>query len=80
MLLAFFEKNSISAHARQYLYKDFPKHFICDKNKQQWNDRKRGEEIGRLVFVNPAKGERYYLCLLLDHVKGPTSFTNDSLS
>ena len=30
--------------------------------------------IGRINSVNPKKGERFYLRLLLNHVKGPTSF------
>ncbi|GJX20964.1 hypothetical protein Tco_0223641 [Tanacetum coccineum] len=29
---------------------------------------------GRMVFANPAKEERFYLRVLLQHVKGPTGF------
>ncbi|PWA50978.1 retrotransposon protein [Artemisia annua] len=29
---------------------------------------------GRLVYANPYEGERYYLRLLLSHVRGPTGF------
>jgi hypothetical protein len=31
-------------------------------------------QIGRMVYVCPAKRERYYLCVLLNHVRGATSF------
>ena len=30
--------------------------------------------IGRIVVANPVEGERYYSQLLLNHVRGPTSF------
>ncbi|XP_074317835.1 uncharacterized protein LOC141653863 [Silene latifolia] len=36
--------------------------------------RKKVIVIGRLVFVAPAKGERFFLRLLLLHIRGPTSF------
>lgn len=74
MLLAYFEKNRQSENARQYLYKDLTMHFTWDAKKMQWNDRQRGGEVGRLVSANPAEGERYYLRVLLTHVKGPTCF------
>ena len=32
------------------------------------------EAIGRLYMVQPSKGERYYLRILLTHVKGDTNF------
>ncbi|GKE04655.1 hypothetical protein Tco_1396673, partial [Tanacetum coccineum] len=33
---------------------------------------KKGAMRGRLISANPAKGERFYLRVLLSHVKGPT--------
>ena len=30
--------------------------------------------IGRIVTTNPIEGERYYLRLLLNHIRGPKSF------
>ena len=38
------------------------------------NKRKRSKVIGRLAFVAPSKGKRYYLRLLLARVVGPCSF------
>ncbi|KAL4564811.1 hypothetical protein LXL04_028882 [Taraxacum kok-saghyz] len=74
MLTAFFDRNKEDMSARQCLYKDFPKHFTWNNKDRLWNPRKRGSVVRRLVSANPAKGERYYLRLLLCHVTGPTSF------
>ncbi|KAI3515541.1 hypothetical protein L1887_14440 [Cichorium endivia] len=74
MLTAFFERNRVDRSAREYLYKQFPKHFTWNPSTQCWNPRRGKSMLGRLVYANPAEGERYYLRLLLCHVKGPTSF------
>ena len=39
-----------------------------------WATRKKGFAIGRMYFVSPSSGERFYLRTLLTVVKGPTSF------
>ncbi|XP_074297252.1 uncharacterized protein LOC141627958 [Silene latifolia] len=39
-----------------------------------WKARERGIVIGRVAHASPGEGERYYLRLLLAHVRGPTSF------
>nr|GEX48798.1 hypothetical protein [Tanacetum cinerariifolium] len=56
----------------QYLYKDFPKYFTWNSSSRRWNHRKKGPMRGRLVSANPVEGERFYLRVLLSHVKGPT--------
>ena len=35
---------------------------------------KKGHVIGRIVTTNPSEGERYYLRLLLNHIRGATYF------
>ncbi|XP_075492617.1 uncharacterized protein LOC142530687 [Primulina tabacum] len=40
------------------------------------NKGKKGKVIGRVNGANSVEGERYYLRLLLNHVRGPTSFDN----
>ncbi|XP_022041580.1 uncharacterized protein LOC110944175 [Helianthus annuus] len=74
MLTAFFEKNRQDPTARQYLYKDFPAHYTWNKGDAIWKTRKIKPRRGRIVSANPAEGERYYLRLLLTHIRGPTSF------
>jgi hypothetical protein len=36
--------------------------------------RKRGFAIGRMYYAHPTSGERYYLRMLLNYVKGATSY------
>ncbi|XP_021991140.1 uncharacterized protein LOC110887887 [Helianthus annuus] len=43
-----------------------------EKNRQE--PAARQQRRGRIVSANPAEGERYYLRLLLTHIRGPTSF------
>nr|KAJ0223153.1 hypothetical protein LSAT_V11C200065140 [Lactuca sativa] len=74
MLTAFFKKNKEDSKAREYLYKDFPKHFTWNRSNHCWRIREHKSMVGRLVYANPAKGERYYLRLLLCHITGPTCF------
>ncbi|KAL4566121.1 hypothetical protein LXL04_030231 [Taraxacum kok-saghyz] len=74
MLTAFFKINKVDGVARKYLYKEFPTYFTWNSSKRCWNQRKKGAMRGRLVSANPAEGERYYLRVLLSHVRGPTCF------
>jgi hypothetical protein len=41
---------------------------------KEWIRRKQRMQNGRMVYACPAEGERYYLCVLLNHVRGATSF------
>jgi hypothetical protein len=45
-----------------------------DKVKKNWKLREKGGQIGRPVYAHPAEGERYYLRVLLNHVRGTISF------
>ncbi|PKA47984.1 ATP-dependent DNA helicase PIF1 [Apostasia shenzhenica] len=47
-----------------------------DKENFGQREKKKQKVIGRIALANLAEGERYYLRLLLNHVKGPTSFTD----
>ena len=74
MLTAFFEINRTDPVARQYTYQEIPLHFVWNSNKKQWKQRQRGMTLGRMYFVSPTAGERFYLRTLLTTVKGPTSW------
>jgi PIF1-like helicase len=74
MLTALFEINRIDPIARQYTYQELPEHFVWDRDLKKWKHRQRASTIGRLYFVSPTAGERFYLRMLLTSVKGPTSW------
>ena len=72
-LLAFFKYNSEREDGRQYLYQEFPEHYVYERNKG-WKTRKQRFSIGRMWSASPFNGERYYLRLLLTVVRGARSF------
>jgi len=41
---------------------------------KRWTLRKQGFAIGRMYYAHPTSGERYYLRMLLNYVKGATSY------
>ncbi|XP_048565321.1 uncharacterized protein LOC125545433 [Triticum urartu] len=76
MLTQYFKMNQEDPYARNFLYKEFPEYFRWIKGKKKWQRRKqRGRgQVGRIVYANPAEGERYYLRVLLNHVRGAISY------
>lgn len=75
-LIAWFNLNLLDETARGYTYTDIPKYFTWDKKNKVWKKRQRniGTKIGRMYFIAPTCGEKYYLRMLLQHQKGCTSF------
>ena len=73
-LMAYFETNATDVSAHEHLYINFPKHYIWMKKTKKWQPRQRGTAIGRLHFVAPNAGERFYVRLLIMIVKGSWSF------
>ncbi|XP_060965525.1 uncharacterized protein LOC115712693 [Cannabis sativa] len=76
MLTEFFKMNATNKKAKTLLYKEFPEHFVWNKQFKIWTERKKQKVIGRIVTANPMEGERYYLRILLNHIRGPTSFAD----
>ena len=65
----------IEFDCRDLLYQDFPTRMTWNAWNHEWKIRKaRFSTIGRMVYVSPAAGERFYLRLLLTAVRGATSF------
>ena len=63
--------------ARSYTYQNVVKGFVWSPARKQWTPRLRspyGLPIGRIYSCHPGQGERYYLRLLLCHVRGPRSY------
>ncbi|XP_056688781.1 uncharacterized protein [Spinacia oleracea] len=75
MLTEFFKMNSIDPNARRYLYREFPEHYRWLSTSREWQKRKSSQRVlGRLYVASPLEGERFYMRMLLNHVRGPTSF------
>ncbi|KAL4555060.1 hypothetical protein LXL04_037671 [Taraxacum kok-saghyz] len=68
------EANRRFPEGRQLRYVDFPTMFTWHAKEKEWLPRKNGMSIGRLYFVSPSSGEKYYLRLLLNVVRGPLTF------
>lgn len=77
-LTAFFAANAdqgpLGVEARTYTYQEFPQKFVFKNRIKKWALRQSGFALGRMYFVPPTAGERFYLRTLLTVVKGPQSF------
>ena len=83
-LTPFFKANQGTGYAvdiaSHLTYQDFPQFFTLNTvqtNPQSkfWSLRKRkGLALGRIAYVGPTAGEKFYLRTLLMVVKGPKSF------
>ncbi len=70
------------------LYPDYPEITVWSKSKEAWHLQERAAgrrgagrnnhvtlgTMGRMYFVQPSEGERYYLRILLSHIVGATCF------
>jgi hypothetical protein len=74
-LMAWFELNRTDNEAKQYSYDDIPVHYVFRNNK--WEKRRMKPHkpiLTRLHFVPPSDIERFSLRLLLQNVRGATSY------
>jgi len=74
-LIAYFAYNAQNVDGRNVVYADFPIDHVWKIREKAWSVRQRGEKVvGRMYFIHPAAGERFFLRLLLTVVSGTTSF------
>ena len=69
-------QNNVGNDAHVLTYQDFPHSFVWHKDSKTWTKRQKGFSLGRMYFIPPTGGERFYLRTLLSVVRGPKSFTN----
>ncbi|XP_028099952.1 uncharacterized protein LOC114299421 [Camellia sinensis] len=60
-LTGFFAYCAASEDECLFTYQEFPQHFVWLKSEKRWKSRERGYAIGRMYFVSPNCGERFYL-------------------
>ncbi|XP_077228508.1 uncharacterized protein LOC143861463 [Tasmannia lanceolata] len=76
MLTEYFNMNIVDVDTRKYLYREFPEYYVWNGTGRFWTRRKNQEAIGRIRVANPSESDTYYLRLLLNHIRGATSFTS----
>ncbi|XP_049387184.1 uncharacterized protein LOC125851434 [Solanum stenotomum] len=69
-----FEANKEHPDARELTYSNFPTRWVWNGRDKKWTRRKKGHAVGRIYFAHPGSGERFYMRMLLNFVKGCTSF------
>jgi hypothetical protein len=72
--LAWFDANKKYPEARDLTYGQFSSKFVWKKDKRVWSPRQRGFSIGRIHYVPLGSGEKFYLRILLNYIKGATSY------
>eukprot|EP00959_Pyramimonas_sp_CCMP1952_P127287 2662318-Pyramimonas_sp.AAC.1 len=63
--------------AADVLYPDMPAGFVFNQRSKKWCQRRQHQRfpaIGRMYYVTPTAGERFYLRLLLNNVPGCKSY------
>ena len=75
-LTKYFTLNRADSYARKFLYREIPEHYRWISGKKAWQRRKQRGQVGRIVYAHSTEGERYFLRVLLNHVRGATSFEN----
>jgi hypothetical protein len=74
MLTEWFKINQESEVAQNLTFDQFPQQWVWNRKLKQWTMRKKGFAIGHMYYALPTLGERYYLRMLLNCVKGATSY------
>lgn len=73
-LMAFFDYNAKHLDGQQWLYQEFPAHYVYNNQRCLWYPHKQGMSVGRMYYCNPTAGEKFYVRLLLMAVTSVQSF------
>jgi hypothetical protein len=74
MFTSWFIANRKYPEAASLTYGQFVSMFVYVKKTRSWKPRKRGNTIGRLIWIPQGAGEIYFLRMMLTYVKGPLTF------
>ncbi|KAH7840829.1 hypothetical protein Vadar_022182 [Vaccinium darrowii] len=75
MLTEFFTTNNADDRANSYLYREFPQHYKWCRQEKKWEARPGyNKVIGRIYTVSPNQRDKFYLRLLLNHIRGLKSW------
>ena len=62
--------NELYEEARELTYSEFSTKWVWHKRNKEWRLSKSGRCIWHIYYANPKNGERFYLQMLLNVVKG----------
>jgi len=74
MLTEWFKTNQELEVAQSFTFDHFLQQWVWNRKLKRWTMRKRGFAIGHMHYAHPTSGERHYLRMLLNCVKGATSY------
>jgi hypothetical protein len=74
MLMELFKTNQELEAVGSLTFNQFPQQWVWNRKLKRWTMHKRGFAIGRMYYAHLTSGERYYLRMLLNCVKGATSY------
>lgn len=72
IFFSWIEANKTYPEAKTLTYSKFISMFVYDKRYRRWSPRKRGFNIGRLIWAPPSTKELYYLRMMLTVIRVPT--------
>ncbi|KAJ1701662.1 hypothetical protein LUZ63_001441 [Rhynchospora breviuscula] len=73
-LTAWFDLNTTNPAARQLTYPEVTRFFMWLQPEKKWKIREQGYRLAHVHFVQPSAGDVYYERMLLNIVRGATSF------
>jgi hypothetical protein len=73
-LTGFFKANQKYKDARELYYIEFPSKYVWNTETFEWVPRKKQTVYGRLVYIPPNAGEKFYARLILSVAKNLQSF------
>ncbi len=74
MLTEWFKINQESEVAQSLTFDQFLLQWVWNRKLKRWTMYKRGFATGRMYYAHSTSGEGYYLRMLLNYVKGATSY------
>ncbi|GJW31143.1 hypothetical protein Tco_0051175 [Tanacetum coccineum] len=74
MFTDWFHLNERHPPDKTLTYAETLQHYVWHEQSKMWKPRKQRKCISRIVYSTPAAGERYFLQMLLNVVRGPQSF------
>lgn len=73
-LLQWMKMNRENEEARKLTYLQFQPGFVWNRSPKHWTKRKRSSGVGRIHYIAPSAGQKFYLRILLNRVTGATCF------